>query len=122
MSMAGSEGAAVNQFVIPPLNDGDRIEDWRPLFSVAITGLLTCNNGEKLAIGLLPGYITRCHAELELVRDAVQMNTSTEAFELLKILDDPIDPFKAMEHLCRANWLREEKIDYFDYRLKKKAN
>ena len=61
-------------------------------------------------------------AELELVRDAVQMNTLTEAFELLKILDDPIDPFEAMEHLCRANWLREEKIDYFDYRLKKKAN
>ena len=49
------------------------------------------------------------------------MNTLTEAFESLKTRDDSIDPYEAMQHLCRANWLRGEKIDYFYYHLKKKA-
>ena len=48
------------------------------------------------------------------------MNTLAEAFESLKTRDDSIDPYEAMQHLCRANWLRGEKIDYF-YHLKKKA-
>ena len=49
------------------------------------------------------------------------MNTLAEAFELLKTRDDPVDPYETMQHLCRANWLRGEKIDYFYYHLKKKA-
>ena len=126
MSTTGSEGAAVagaavNQFLIPPLNEGDHFQDWQPLFSTAITGLLTCNNGEKLA-RLLPGYINRHPAELKLlIRDAVQMNVLAEAFGLLKTLNDPIDPYEVMQHLCRANWLCCEKIDEFYYHLKKKA-
>ena len=79
MSTAGSKGAAVagaavNQFLIPLLNNGDHIEDWQPLFSAAITGLLTCNNGTKLP-RLLPGYINRCPAEFKLlIRNVIQMN------------------------------------------------
>ena len=49
------------------------------------------------------------------------MNVLAEAFGLLKTLDDPIDPYEAMQHLCRANWLCHEKIDGFYYHLKKKA-
>ena len=42
------------EFVIPPLQAGDRIEDWKLLFQAAVTPLLAKDGGEKLAIGLLP--------------------------------------------------------------------
>ena len=111
----------ISQFVIPPLQLHDRIEDWEPLFKASVTGLLTRTNGEKLAIGLLPGYVNRRPAELELVRDAIKLDSLNDAFALLKTLDDPVDQFESMQHLCRANWLRGEKIDDFYYRLKRKA-
>ena len=32
------------------VHDGDRIEDWKPLFKAAITGLLNRSNGGTLTI------------------------------------------------------------------------
>ena len=61
------------EFVIPPLQAGDRIEDWKLLFQAAVTPLLAKDGGEKLAaIGLLPGYINRRPAEKELVVEAIK--------------------------------------------------
>ena len=54
-------------FVVPPLQPGDRISDWKPLFKAAVTTLLAQNDGERLAIGLLPGHVNRRKAEKELV-------------------------------------------------------
>ena len=60
------------EFVIPPLQVGDRIEDCKLLFRAAVKPLLAKDGGEKLAKGLLPGYINRRPAEKELVVEAIK--------------------------------------------------
>ena len=50
---------AISRFVIPPLQPGERIVDWQPLFTAAVTTLLARSGGEKLASGLLPEYVRR---------------------------------------------------------------
>ena len=60
------------EFVIPSLQPGDRIEDWKLLFQAFVTLLLAKDGSEKLAIGLLPGYINRRPAEKELVVEAIK--------------------------------------------------
>ena len=123
----GSNNGAVNrtrsstQFSIPPLKPNDRIEDWEPLFKAAVTGLLTHENGEALAIGLLPAHVNRRPAESELVQDAIGMASLNDAFTLLKTLDDPIDKYEMMQSLCRSDWSPGTPIDDFYYQLKKKA-
>ena len=111
--------ASVKGFVVPPLQPGDRISDWKPLFKAAVTSLLTQDNGEKLAIGLLPGYVNRRTAEKELVQDAVQLDTLDGAFALLLTLDDPSEQYEAMKKLCRRNWLHSMHVDDFYYYLPK---
>ena len=69
--------SSLKGFVIPPLQPGDRICDWKPLFKAAVTSLLTQENGEKLAIDLLPGYINRRTAEKELVRHILDLSICT---------------------------------------------
>ena len=64
------------EFVIPPLKAGDRIEDWKLLFRAGVTPLLAKDGGEKLAIGLLPGYINKRPAEKELVIEAIKNDIS----------------------------------------------
>ena len=44
----------MNPVIVPPLKGDDRISDWTPLFTAAVSSLLTKNNGQKLAIGMLP--------------------------------------------------------------------
>ena len=111
----------VKGFVVPPLQPGDRISDWEPLFKAAVTPLLAQADGQTLAIGLLPAHVNRRTAEKELVQEAIQKNTLDAAFDLLKTLDDPIDPYEAMQKLCRRNWLHGVHIDDFFYDLKRLA-
>ena len=113
--------SSLKGFVIPPLQPGDRICDWKPLFKAAVTSLLTQENGEKLAIGLLPGYVNRRTAEKELVQEAVKLDAVDDAFDLLETLDDPIDPYEALQKLCRRNWLHGMHVDDFYYDLKRLA-
>ena len=101
------------EFVVPPLQPGDRISDWRPVFKGAVTPLLPKENGQALAIGRT--------AERELVVDAIKKTTLDEAFELLCTLDDPIDAYQAMQRLCRRDWFHGIHIDDFFYELKKLA-
>ena len=97
--------------VLPPLQPGDRISDWKPLFKAAVTPLLAQTDGELLAIGLLPGHVNRRGEEL--VQEAVQQTTLDAAFELLETLDDVIDPYEALQKLCRRNWVQGVHIDDF---------
>ena len=94
---------SLTSVVVPPLQPGDRISDWKPLFKAAVTPLLARENGEQLAIGLLPGHVNRRRAEKELVQEAVQQTTLDAAFTLLETLDDVIDPYEALQKLCRRN-------------------
>ena len=93
---------AMGQFVIPTLQPGERIEDWQPLFTAAVTTLLARPGGEKLALELLYGYVRRMPAEVELVREA--MESLEDMFKLLKTLDDPVDQYEAVQRLCREDW------------------
>ena len=113
--------STVKGFVVPPLQPGDRISDWEPIFKAAVTPLLAQDNGQTLAIGLLPAHVNRRTAEKELVQEAIQKTSLDEAFTLLKTLDDPIDPYEAMQKLCRRNWLHGTHIDDFFYDLKRLA-
>ena len=110
------------QFLIPPLKPNDRIDEWEPLFRAAVTGLLTHENGETLAIGLLPSHVNRRTAEVELCKEIVQLQTLDEAFALLTTLDDPVDKYEMMQKLCRADWVPGTAIDDFYYTLKEKGN
>ena len=64
------------EFVIPPLQAGDRVKDWKLLFQAAVTPLLAKDGGETLAIGLLPGYVNRQPAEKVLVVEATKNDIS----------------------------------------------
>ena len=56
---------------------------------------------------------------MELVREAIELESLENAFKLLKTLDDPVDQYEAMQRLCRADWLRGKNIDDFFYQLKR---
>ena len=109
------------QFVIPLLKTGMRIDEWEPLFRAATTSLLVQENGESLVIGLLPAYINRRPAEVEIVKEAIRKTTIDESFELLRTLDDPIDKYAMMQSLCKADWTPGTAIDDFFYQLRQKA-
>ena len=109
---------------IPPLGDGERIEDWEPLFTAAVSPLLAKGPaGHKLAIGMLPAHVNRRRAERELIREIVtdkKTETLSEAFSVLKdALDPPIDKYKAMQDLCRMDWSPGVMIDDYYYSLKR---
>lgn len=58
-------------------------------------------------------------AEIELVKEAVQSETLDEVFTLFKTLNNPVDTYKAMQKLCRADWYKGVHIDDFFYQLKR---
>ena len=118
---ASAASARIPQFAIPPLQPGQRIDDWEPLFKAAVTGLMLHENGQSLAISLLPAYLTRRSAEIELAKEVIQLTNLDEAFELLRTLDAPIDKFDEMQKLCRADWLPGIQIDDFYYSLRQQA-
>ena len=84
---------------IPPLQSGERIEDWERLFRATVTSLLTQEGGQRLAISLLPAYVCRRVAERELVREVLnEAESLDEAFKTLRDdLDSPVYPTKAMQ-------------------------
>ena len=72
------------QFVIPVLKPDSRVDEWEPKFRAAVTPLLLQENGESLAIGLLPAYVNRRPTETELMKEVVKLKTLDEACELLR--------------------------------------
>lgn len=110
------------QLAVPPLLEGDRIEDWEPAFKAAVAPCLLADGGEKFVVGLLPAYVNRRPAEVELVRELISAGAGLEAsFKSLKSLDPPVDKYESMQKLCRMNWLPGVQVDDFFYALKKMA-
>ncbi len=113
----------IPQIVVAPLQPDERIADWAPMFTAAVSGLLAKGaTGQRLAIGLLPAYLTRSVAERELVREIVSSDgpaTLAEAFCLLKALDPPINKFEKMQELYRLDWRPGTLVDDFFYQLKR---
>ena len=60
----------IGQLAIPLLQEGQSIGDWEPVFTASVTPLLIRDDGQKLAVDLLPAYVCRRTAEIELVREA----------------------------------------------------
>lgn len=107
---------------IPPLRDGERLEEWEPLFTAAVSPLLLKGEaGHVLAIGMLPAYVNRRHAERELVREVVaeEKNVASAFKVLIQSLDPPLDKYKAMQDLCRLDWAPGVQIDDYFYQLKR---
>ena len=108
---------------IPPLQKTERISSWEKLFRAAITPMLDREDGEKLAVGLLPAYVCRRPAEKELAKDIVsEVITLKAAFEILITnLDPPVDPQQSMDNLCRREWDSGVFIDDYFYELRTAA-
>ena len=108
---------------IPPLNDSERIGDWRDLFQASVQYLLDETGGELRAIQLLPIYVSRRPAERELVKYVLREKKSLkEALDILEsVLDPHIDPYSAMQDLCKLTWKPGDEIDDFFYTLIRKA-
>lgn len=124
--MGSQGGAAIDQVVmnlpIPALKPGERIEDWKALFTAGVSTLLNRGaEGEVLAIGLLPAYLNRRTAERELVREVVRdCSTLKAAFEVLvSTLDPPLDKYQCMQEMCRLDWVPGVQLDDFFFELKR---
>ena len=105
---------AFGNLIIPPLLKNNTITEWEHFFRAGVTTLLIQEGGEKLAIRLLPAYICRRPAELEVVREVVEeAKTFDEAFEILRTLDPPKDKTHAMVSLCRLDWAPGGLVDDF---------
>jgi transposase InsO family protein len=121
--LSQSSNPAWGQLAIPKLRPDQRIEDWSLLFSAAVCGLVSSGaDGEKFAIGLLPGYLNRSTGECELVSEVVKTETKLkDALDVLQTLDPPIDKLKAMQQLCRHDWKPGTVVDDYFYELKRLA-
>ena len=89
---------ATAPITIPPLQKGERIEDWRHLFEACTQHMLGTEEGERKVIQLLPAYVNRDIADREAIRDIVKTaQTVVGALEnASKVLDPPMDTFMAM--------------------------
>ena len=104
---------------IPPLLKDQTVTEWEHFFRAAVVSLLTQDGGEKFAISILPAYVCRRPAEREVVLEVVkEATTLNEAFEILRVLDPPIDRTHAMVALCRQDWEPGVLVDDYFYQLK----
>ena len=90
--------AALGNLNIPPLNEGERIASWERFFRASVAPLLAREDGQILAVGLLPAYVCRWRAERETVKDVVSEveDLDTAFASLTKCLDPPVDPQQAL--------------------------
>ena len=114
---------ATAPITVPPLQKGDRIEDWRHLFEASTQHMLAADGGEKRAIQLLPAYLNRDIADREAVRDIVKSANSLEEAlnNLAGVLDPPMDTFTAMQEVSRLHWQPGQDIGEYFFSLKRKA-
>lgn len=114
---------AAAPITIPPLQKGERIEDWRHLFEACTQHMLGTEEGERKAIQLLPAYVNRDIADREAIRDIVKTaQTVVGALESAsKVLDPPMDTFMAMQEVSRLHWQPGQEIGEYFFTLKRKA-
>ena len=109
----------ISSLNIPILQKGERISDWERLFRAAVAPLLA-QEGERLAISMLPAYICCRVTEREVVREVVsETENLITAFKTLSDnLDPPVDSTKAMEIIRGKGWEPGTYIDDYFYELK----
>ena len=99
---------------IPPLQGGQRIEEWETFFRAAVATLITTEGGEKAAIRMLPVHVARRVAERSLAVVALGKETLDEAFKLLRDnLDPVIDEVEAVRRYYDMHWPCGELVDDF---------
>ena len=57
---------------VPPLRERQRIKAWRPLFEAAVSTLTQSEDGQRVAIRLLPAYVSRGELEPKVVLKALE--------------------------------------------------
>ena len=62
---------------IPPLTEGQGIEEWKPIF-IAATSALVVNASQKVAIQMLPSFVGRNQYEQSVILQAIQEETLEE--------------------------------------------
>ena len=98
---------------IPPLVEGQRLEDWKPLF-VAATSTLVATSGERAAIQILPSLVCRDAFERATVLEAIKEETLAAAFETLEAsIDTPIDEYEATARFRALVWARGVRVEVF---------
>ena len=101
---------------IPVLQHGDRISDWRVLFESGTQHIRADEAGEKKVLQLLPNYVNRSVTDTEAVKIVMKRTeTLKDALDQLSsVIDNPIDPFLAMQELLKLQWRPGQDIgDYF---------
>ena len=84
---------------IPTLKEHQRIAEWQPLFTAAVSAI-----EQKAAVKLLPAYVKRGRLEEKVVLGAVDKETIEEAFSYLKErLDPEPDEFEAAANFRRMS-------------------
>ena len=108
---------------LPPLQKGERIEDWRHLFEAATLHIRGLEEGEKKAIQLLPAYINRSIADRKAVRDVLKKAVTVEGAltSLAQVLDPPMATFTTMQEVSRLHWQPGQDVAEYFFTLKRKA-
>ena len=109
---------------IPALQPGDRIEDWRILFESGTGHLRVDEASEKKVIQLLPNYLNRSITDVETVKVVMKRAEILKAAldELSRVIDNPIDPFSAMQDLIQLKWQPGQDIGDYYFLAKRKAS
>ena len=104
---------AIPNIAIPPLIEGQRIDDWQPLF-IAATSTLVATAGEKAAIQILPSLVCRDAFERATALESVKEETLEAAFKILhSSLDAPIDEYEATSRFRELTWARGTRVEVF---------
>ena len=108
---------------IPPLQEGQTISTWRPLFEAAVSTLIQNEGGQKAAIRLLPAYVNRGKMECKVVIGTLNLDTLDAAFTYLtERLDPEVDEFAATERFRLMTWSPGEQVtDFFTRYLEEAA-
>ena len=102
---------------IPTLKEHQRIAEWQPLFTAAVSAI-----EQKAAVKLLPAYVKRGRLEEKVVLGAVDKETIEEAFSYLKErLDPEPDEFEAAANFRRMTWSPGEAVQDFFTRYLEEA-
>ena len=101
LEIATNRAMATAPLTVPPLQKGDRIEDWSQVFEAGTQHVRAVEDGEKRAIQLLPAYVNRDFVDREAVRDIVKKAATLEEAltGLSQVLDPPMDTFSAMQEV-----------------------
>ena len=98
--------ATPTTIAVPTLKEHQRIAEWQPLLTAAISAI-----EQKAAVKLLHAYVKRGRLEEKVVMSAVEKETIEEAISYLKerLYPEP-DEFEAAANFRRMTWSPGEAV------------